>query len=117
MSRVDYRDKNVRNVPETVKRVVLNAALASEMTMADVVGAILGERYGVVYYPTGRKSQRGDTNGDQFMLSLPPEIIDGITREARENRITESSVVLAAIAAKYGLIYTPTKRGRRVRAA
>ena len=84
--------------------------------MADVVGALLGEKYGVVYYPTGRKSQRA-SNGDQFMLSLPPEIIDGVTREARERRITESSVILAAIADKFGLIYTPTKRGRRVRAA
>lgn len=117
MSRDGYRDKNVRNVPETVKRMVLYAARDAEMTMADVVGAILGERYGVVYYPTGRKSQRGDVDGDQFMLSLPPEIIDAITREARERGITESSVILAAIAARYGLIYTPTKRGRRVRAA
>ena len=115
MSRDGYRDKNVRNVPETVKRVVLNAAVASGMTMADNVGAILGERYGVVYYPTGRRTQRPDLNGDQFMLSLPPEILDGITREARERGITESSVVLLAIADRYGLIYTPTRRGRRAR--
>jgi len=117
VSRVGYRDKNVRNVPETVKRVVLNAALAHDVTMADHVGAILGERYGVVYYATGRKTQRPDLNGDQFMLTLPPEVIDGITREARERGITESSVVLGAIADKYGLIYTPTKKGRRVRAS
>lgn len=115
--RVDYRDKNVRNVPETVKQVVLNAALAAEMTMADVVGIILGQRYGVIYTPSGRRTQRADRNGNQFMLSLPPEIIDSIAKEARERRITESSVVLTAICDKYGLIYTPTRRGRRARAA
>lgn len=114
MSRTNYRDKNVRNVPETVKRVVVSVAALHGTTMADLIGTLLGEKYGVVYYPTGRKSQRA-SNGDQFMLSLPPEIIDGITKEARERRITESSVVLSAIADKFGLIYTPTKRGRRAR--
>ena len=117
MSRVGYRDKNVRNVPAKLKRVVLNAALAEGVTMADLIGATLGEKYGVVYYSNGRKTQRGDVNGNQFMLSLPPEVIDSITREARERGITESSVVLGAIAQKYGLIYTPTRRGRRVRTA
>jgi hypothetical protein len=117
VSRVDYRDKNVRNVPAKLKRVVLNAALAEGVTMADLIGATLGEKYGVVYYSNGRKTQRGDANGNQFMLSLPPEVIDSITREARERRITESSVILDAIAAKYGLIYTPTKKGRRARAS
>lgn len=115
MNRTDYRDKNVRNVPGKMKRVVLNAAMAEGVTMADHIGAILGERYGVVFYSNGRKTQRGDADGDQFQLSLPPEIIDAITREAREKRITESSVVLGAIADKHGLIYTPTKRGRRAR--
>jgi len=115
VSRDGYRDKNVRNVPETVKRVVLNAALAHDVTMADHVGAILGERYGVVYYGTGRKTQRPDINGDQFMLALPEEIHTAIYKEARERGITEGSVILAAIADKYGLIYTPTRRGRRAR--
>ena len=115
-NRTGYRDKNVRNVPAKLKRVVLNAALAEGVTMADLIGSTLAEKYGVVYYTNGRKTQRGDVNGDQFMLSLPPEVIDSITREARERGITESSVILDAIASRFGLIYTPTKRGRRVRA-
>lgn len=114
-TRVDYRDKNVRNVPPKVKQVVMNDALAHEMTMADAVGIILGQRYGVVYTPTGRRSQRPDAKGDQFMLSLPPEIVDSIAKESRERRITESSVILAVISDKYGLIYEPKKKGRVAR--
>lgn len=116
MTRTGYRDKNIRNVPETIKRALLNHALASGVTMADAAGLILGERYGVVYYTTGRKSQRADVTRDQLTLSVPFEIIEAITREGRERRVTESSVVLLALAEYFGLMYTPTRRGRRLRA-
>jgi hypothetical protein len=116
VSRLGYRDKNIRNVPETIKRALLNHALANDITMADAAGQILGIRYGVAYVTTGRKSQRADATRDQLTLSVPPEILDGITGEGRKRRITESSVVLLTLAEYFGLMYTPTRRGRRLRA-
>ena len=113
MGRNDYLLKNVRNVPINIKRAVLNEALVQGVTMNDIIGQVLGARWSVAYELSGEKSMGGDLDGDQLLFRIPEELNTAIDRSARYQKITEASVVLQTLAAHFGLVYQPTKRGGR----
>lgn len=116
--RDDYILKNVRNVPLNVKRAVLNEALAQDITMNDVIGQVLGQRWGIPYQLSGEKSMGGEVTGDQMLFRVPVALDLHIRAAARAQKITESSVVCQTLATYFGLVYEPKKRtgGRKPRA-
>lgn len=116
--RDDYILKNVRNVPNNIKRAVVNEALARDITMNDVIGEILGQYWGVPYALSGERSMGAEIKGDQMLFRVPPAVDLHIRAAARQQKITESSVVLQVLALYFGLVYAPTKRtGGRKRSA
>lgn len=117
MRRDDYILKNVRSVPTNVKRAILNEALVQGVTMNDVIGTVLGARWGVYYEPSGEKSQGGDLDGDQLIFRIPLELDLQIRAAARAQKITESSVVLQTLSYHFGLIYEPKRRKGRVKSS
>ena len=117
MTRTRYVYKNVRSVPPAVKLAVFEAAVEREVTMTDVIGTILAERFGTTYRLSGEKSIGVDLEGDQFRIKIPPGLGMKIWRESRATGETESSVVIRVLAAHFGLEHVPVKRGRKRAAA
>jgi len=114
--RDDYVLKNVSSVPFNIKRAVLNEALARDITMNDVIGLVLAEHWGIPYALSGERSMGAEVKGDQMLFRIPEAMMTKISVLAREQKITQSSVVLQVLAAHYGLVYEPIKRtGRRKR--
>lgn len=111
----DYAHRNVRNVKPHIRRAVVNEAAAYQLTISDVVGSVLAARYDLPYVSARTKPLGAEPTGSQFMLRLPVPLTDAIVREARDEGLTESSVVQLALAEHYGLVYTPTRRGRQPR--
>jgi hypothetical protein len=113
MTRSRYVYKNVRSVSPHIKLAVFEEAVRREVTMSDVVGSVLGERFGVPYVLSGEKSIGVDLDGDQFRIRIPSALGQKIWRESRKTGETESSVVLGTIAAHFDLLHEPVKKGRR----
>ena len=113
MSRARYTYKNVRNVSPHFKLAVFDEAIRREVTMADVIGSLLAERFNERYILSGEKSIGADMNGDQFRIRIPTSLALKIWRESRKSGETESSVVLSTLAEHFGLIHEPVKKGRK----
>ena len=111
MRRDKYVYKNIRSVPPHIKLAVFESAVAHEQTMTDVIGSILADKFNTHYILSGEKSIGADMEGDQFRIRIPPGLGQRIWRESRKTGETESSVVLSAIAAHFGLEHEPVKRG------
>lgn len=113
MTRARYVYKNIRSVPPHIKLAVFERALEQEVTMTDVIGTVLAGRFGTSYVLSGEKTIGVDLEGDQFRIRIPPGLATKIWRQSRTTGETESSVVLSALAAYFGLEHEPVKRGRK----
>jgi len=113
VSRDKYVLKNIRSVSPHIKLAVFEEAIARQITMSDVIGSALAEKFHRPYELSGEKSIRADLNGDQFMIQIPRALQARIASRARLTRETESSVVLGVLAEHFGLIHQPVRRGRR----
>lgn len=113
MSRGDYVQTNVRNVHPDIRKAVVADALEREVTLSDVVGEILAQRFRSEYEPSGRRATGlGDNGVDQFLLSLPVGIVTAVYFESKNRKTTQSSVVQMVLADHYGLPFTPVSRSK-----
>lgn len=112
MSRNNYVYKNVRSVSPYFKQALLQEALEWGVTMSDVIGTLLANHYSESYVLSGNKSI-GVELTDQLRFKIPRAVALRINFDARRTGETESSVVLGILAAHYGLIHEPVRKGRK----
>lgn len=110
MTRHLYVHKNVKNVPPEIRRAVVADARERAVTISDVVGELLARAWDLRYEASGETSEPGLT-GTQFVLRLPQEIVLRIYLASRVSGLTESSVILSALADHYGLEFLPKHLG------
>jgi hypothetical protein len=106
----DRAQVNVRDIPRTVIAAVRRDAKKRNLSVNNVVGEILAQRFGQTWDSSGYGfTDSGEA--DQWVLRLPIELRDAIKAEARDGA-TMTGVILVAVSEHYKLkVSPPTKRG------
>lgn len=100
---------NIRNVPADIRQAVIEAARVEDASVNDVVGKILGDRYGLVWEPS--HASFADSTSEQWVIRMPAVLKHTIAAHADSVGGRQTGVVLLALALHFGLP-TPSVRNR-----
>lgn len=112
MGRQTYVAKNLRNVSPPLRRAVVEEAHRRHVTLSDVVGEIVADAWDMSYELSGETTwPELSPTSSQITVLLPQDMVTRVYLIARQRGVTESSVVQELIADRFGIAYTPAKRG------
>ncbi|HUQ22891.1 MAG TPA: hypothetical protein VM049_07730, partial [Gaiellaceae bacterium] len=84
-------------MPGSLKRAVVREVARRESNLNDVVVALLAERFGVGFSPTGRRRKAIPGAAGAVVLRMPPELRRELKASARRRKLNVNDLVLLTL--------------------
>ena len=89
----------LNGIPPAHQRRLHKRAVKQNTSVANVIGQILADRYGIDFQPSGRPliAPTVAAASGRFSLRLPQEVVDAVRAEADVRAVTMRSVMIDAL--------------------
>src|SRR6185436_17250252 len=97
-------------MPPAIKRAVVREVARRESNLNDVVVALLAERFGVPFSPSGRRRKVIPGAAGAVVLRMPPELRHELKSAAKRRKLNVNDLVLATLSDALEIPFTSNRK-------
>jgi myo-inositol-1-phosphate synthase len=100
-------------MPPAIKRAVVREVARRESNLNDIAVALLAERFGVAFVPSGRRRKAIPGPAGTVVLRMPPELRRELKDAARRRQQNVNDLVLHTLSEALGIPFASNNRTRK----
>ena len=97
-------------MPPAIKRAVVREVARRESNLNDVAVALLAERFGIPFSPSGRRRKAIPGAAGAVVLRMPPELRRELKAAARRRKLNVNDLVLVTLSDALEIPFTSNRK-------